>query len=645
MTTLKLGSACLNQIPLDWEGNKERIVSAIEQAKKESIAILCLPELCISGYGCEDAFFNKGLVQTAFEKLEEIAETTQGIIVALGLPIFLEENLYNTVALVADKQILGFVAKRYLASDGIHYEQRWFKPWPENKIKEIILNNKIYPFGDLFFNFNGIKLGFEICEDAWVKDRPGHNLAQYGIDIILNPSASHFAFSKFESRKKLVQKGSKEFNCAYVYSNLSGNESGRAIYDAGSIIANYGEILQLGRRFSFKDIILTSAIIEIQQPSNKKQKEAKEKEIRIDYKIKEAKDSHSVSTQASWEQSKFIKEEEFARAVSLGLFDYLRKSKAQGFVVSLSGGADSATVASLVYLMLQLSFKELGLEHVIKKLGLKNTSAKNLKELTKELLFCVYQSSANSGEITRNAARTLAEAIDAEYREINISSIISAYQELIESSINRKLSWEEDDLALQNIQARVRAPSAWMFANIRNSLLLVTSNRSEAAVGYATMDGDTAGSISPIGGVDKAFIRVWLKWLEKYGLNNELKISALELINEQEPTAELRPGKEKQTDEKDLMPYEFLTAVERAAFLERLLPLEIFEKLSIQFSQFKKEDIKLWIKKFFTLWCRNQWKRERYAPSFHLDDQSSDPKTWCRFPILNSGFIEEIDKL
>ena len=100
---------------------------------------------------------------------------------------------------------------------------------------------------------------------------------------------------------------------------------------------------------------------------------------------------------------------------------------------------------------------------------------------------------------------------------IEIDGIVKGYRDLVEKAINRPLTWAQDDITLQNVQARVRAPSAWMLANIKNALLLATSNRSEASVGYATMDGDTSGSISPISGIDKSFIRTWLLWLEKQG--------------------------------------------------------------------------------------------------------------------------------
>jgi NAD+ synthase (glutamine-hydrolysing) len=211
--------------------------------------------------------------------------------------------------------------------------------------------------------------------------------------------------------------------------------------------------------------------------------------------------------------------------------------------------------------------------------------------------------------------------------------------------VGRPLSWDRDDVALQNIQARVRSPGVWMLANLTGSLLVSTSNRSEAAVGYATMDGDTSGGIAPIAGIDKAYLRRWLVWLERQGPEGCGPIPALAAVNAQQPTAELRPPAAGQTDEADLMPYDVLDCVERFAIRDRQTPLEAWQRLHGEFPGHDPAQLARWTERFFTLWARNQWKRERYAPSFHLDDESLDPKTWCRFPILSGGFARELSAL
>ena len=238
-----------------------------------------------------------------------------------------------------------------------------------------------------------------------------------------------------------------------------------------------------------------------------------------------------------------------------------------------------------------------------------------------------------------NAASFLAESIGAQFYQWTIDSTVDSNTNIIEKALGRKLTWKQDDLALQNIQARSRSPIIWMLTNLTGTLLLTTSNRSEGDVGYATMDGDTSGSLAPISSVDKVFIREWLHFAEK-----ELGYIGLKYINQLPPTAELRPRDQKQTDEDDLMPYSIMLEIERLAIRDHQSPLEVFDQLktlNLESESLLKEHIR----KFYSLWSRNQWKRERLAPAFHLDEFNVDPRTWCRFPILSAGFIEELEEL
>jgi NAD+ synthase (glutamine-hydrolysing) len=625
---------------------------------------LCLPELCITGYGCEDAFQSAGLQQMAWRVLEEIVPETRGMVVSVGLPVMHNNALFNAAALLVDGRIAGFVAKRFLAGDGIHYEPRWFKPWPCGQRAELtppsgwVTNSadEPYPLGDIFFSIGGVRLGFEICEDAWVAQRPGSELFLHGIDIILNPSASHFAFGKTEIRHRFVLEGSRAFSTSYIYSNLLGNEAGRAIYDGDAMIATAGKLAASGPRFSYQDWQFTTAVIDVDLTRMQRAKMASTRAtveshppgcVDIDFHFPAATPEPTAAAQADWERSEFKKEEEFARAVPLALFDYLRKSRSCGFVVSLSGGADSATVACMVGLAVQFAAAELGFAEFKAKLNHidRLKTVRDASQAVAALLSCVYQSTRNSTQTTRDAARQVAEALGAEFLEFDVDSLVQDYVRIVSQAMDQKLDWKTDDLALQNIQARARAPGVWLLANVRRALLLATSNRSEAAVGYATMDGDTSGGLSPIAGIDKAFLRRWLRWMEEHGPHGGQPLPALAAVNQLPPTAELRPAAARQTDEDDLMPYEVLDAIERAAIRDKQTPLEIFQLLSPRFEKYTADQMVLWIERFFQLWCRNQWKRERYAPSFHLDDENLDPKTWCRFPILSGGYRRELAEM
>lgn len=606
---IKIGGATVNQIPFDWNNNTHNILAAIEEARKQQIRILCFPELCVTGYGCEDLFLSDWLAEHAWKEVLKIRDYTQDITICIGLPVRVEGVTYNGSCVISNGKIIGITFKQNLARDGVHYEPRWFDPWVPYRTVELVLGDEKIQAGDLIYEIEGVKFGFEICEDGWRKNyRPGYRLMERGVNLIMNPSASHFAMGKSILREReVVLDGSVSFNCVYLFTNLLGNEAGKMIYDGDIIIAQKGKLLAVNKRLSFRNYTILACSVDFRNPEHS--------EVIPSTDIKD-------------------RNEELTQAVALALYDYARKSKAKGFVLSLSGGADSSSCAVFVAEMVKRAVAELGWDIVNKTLGIE---AHDLKEAVGKLLTCAYQGTINSSSQTFNAAKSLADSIGAEFHQWTIDEEVNSYSRKIENAIGRKLTWEQDDVTLQNIQARSRSPIIWMLANIKRAVLLTTSNRSEGDVGYATMDGDTSGSLSPIAGLSKIFILQWLRWAEK-----NLNHTGLNLVNNLQPTAELRPLERNQTDEDDLMPYAVLAEIEKWAILMRRSPLQVYEVMKINHDPVM---LKLWIKKFFRLWSANQWKRERLAPAFHLDDLNVDPRTWCRFPILSSGFSEELLKL
>jgi NAD+ synthase (glutamine-hydrolysing) len=439
---------------------------------------------------------------------------------------------------------------------------------------------------------------------------------------------------------------------------LLGNEAGRAIYDGDALIATGGQLVARSRRFSYGDVELVTAVVDVDLTRSRHARlssfqpnvEPEHGEcIAVPFGLPGAVLAHAEPpTDEPWELAPHVKEEEFTRAVALALFDYMRKSRSAGFIVSSSGGADSTAVACLVALMVRFALAELGLDGFRQKLAYmaaRLTSPTSERELVSELLTTVYQSTRHSSSVTREAARSVAAALGSRHLELDVDGIVQSYTELVEAALGRKLDWQTDDIALQNIQARGRAPGVWLLANLTGALLVSTSNRSEAAVGYATMDGDTAGGLSPIAGIDKAFLRRWLLWMQTAAPHGFPPIPELEAVTSQAPTAELRPPEATQTDEADLMPYDLLDAIERAAIRDKRTPLEVWKVMRAEFPEYAAPDLLVWIERFYRLWSKNQWKRERYAPSFHVDDANLDPKTWCRFPILSGGFERELSEL
>jgi NAD+ synthase (glutamine-hydrolysing) len=660
MNNIKVGAASLNQIPMDWSGNQFRIMAAIKEAINEKVTLLLLPELCISGYGCEDAFFSQDVQFRAKNSLKGIIEYIKciqpidDITISVGLPYFYNGAIYNVSALINDCGVIAYIPKQNLANDGVHYEGRWFRAWESGKLIEvketIIHQTRNIPFGDTLIDFKGIKVGYEICQDAWVSNRPGINHAQHGVDIILNPSASHFAFGKHAIRERFIKEGSRAFKCAYVYANLLGNESGSSIFEGDTEIAIGGEIIASGKRLSFQNHILTTAVIDIDDIRTTQSMDGsyhpkldEYNEVLVNYSFKSCEPKRHKGIDLKAEE--WDKNEEFNHAEALALFDYMRKSHSNGYCLSLSGGADSTACAILIKLMHDFGIAELGKREFIIKSGMKFSDKENLM---KQLLTCIYQGTVNSSQETFNSAKTVAEAIGSTFLDWQVDNMVDEYKHVVQRELDIDLSWENNDIALQNIQARVRIPGLWMVANIKNALLICTSNRSEAAVGYSTADGDLSGSLSPLAGIDKHFLLSWLNWMycewqdahsNEYYRGSDW-IHALRHVLDLQPSAELRPADNKQTDEQDLMPYEFLDFIERKAIVQKKSPRDIFEHLKLRFSSTDHELLRGYVNKFFKLWSKNQWKRHKQSVSFMLDEECLDPKTFCRFPILSASFEE-----
>lgn len=615
---IKVGAASLNQTPLDWEGNFERIIRASFRAKRAGISVLCLPELCLTGYGIEDMVRSPSVQERALEYLHLLSRNVLGgVMVAVGLPVSHRGTVYNCTALVKRGEVLGVVPKQNLATDGVHYESRWYEPWRQGAHDVLKTSGFEAPFGDLIFEDGGVCIGFEICEDAWTGERPGASLSRQGVNLILNPSCSHFSFGKHLARRRLVEEGSRAFDAAYVYANHVGNEAGRIIYDGGCMVAAGGEVLAEGRRFSERRVNVTAAEIDLVRIAASKSEKAfgdGEREARrVPVDVPSSSVTESLPETAGYPS--LTKEREFSEAVSLGLSDYVSKSGMSGYVISLSGGADSAACAILAAL-----------------------SAVRDGHAVEDKVTTVYQGAESSSEESRQIASELADQLGTRHLDTDVSRVVAEYESVFGDALGKEWDWEGDDIVRQNIQARARGPGAWMVANDLSQILLVTSNRSEAAVGYATMDGDTCGGLAPIAGVDKAFLMKWLNWVASGQLAELGDLPAVSRILGRKPSAELRPEDSGQTDEDDLMPYEVLDRIEREFVLHGKSPAQIAECLNINGTS--PDEAREWVRKFFTLWCRNQWKRERYAPAFHLDDSNVDPRSFFRFPILSSFKVE-----
>ncbi|MCB1140807.1 MAG: NAD(+) synthase [Leptospiraceae bacterium] len=628
MKKIKITSISMKTTPMDFLRNTETIINVLTNEGTDT-SICVFPELCISGYGCEDAFFSSELRRKSIDSLEKILPFTTGRIVVVGLPLYYNSSLYNTSAVLFNGEILGLVPKLHLANTGIHYEKRWFREFQSEADTVSIFGQEV-PLGNFLFQANGFSFSIEICEDSWVAHRKSAEASLYGAEIILSTGASHFAFGKQETRRRIFQESSRSQGNIFVYSNLNGNESGRVIFEGGCLITALGEIIQEGPRLHFTDYETTSAVLDLDLVKNHRSRFYRDFTEVSDSNLSKINfDFSPLEVSEPLKQKEKIADlpntmQDFSDAVSLGLFDYLRKTGSKGFTLSLSGGADSSACAILTMIMKEKAKSELG-NDVFQKLNINEN----------DILITIYQSTRNSSEETRKFAKTLAEELRLpSHLEIEIDPVIDFITENISKLTSTNLNWKDHDLALQNIQARARSPIVWLLANFKNHLLLSTGNRSEASVGYTTMDGDSSGSLCPISGVSKTFILKWLHYIAEGNISYLPPLKILTELLEKKPTAELKPPEEAQEDEKDLMPYDLLQKIEFEYVYNSRSDEEIFDSLSSLYPG-EEDLLKNNIQKFIQLFKRNQWKRERLPPGFHLDDYSLDSRAYFRFPILS----------
>ncbi len=681
-----LATITVNQTPLDWEGNKTRILLALEKIHLESPIqpdTFLFPELCLSGYGCEDAFFSPHVWDRAWDSLIQLAKDSQKIIsksvLIVGLPFYFEGAIYNCTAILSDGKVLALVPKTILANDGVHNELRWFKAFTQKKVHKFSFRGINLFFGHMAFQHRKTRFIIENCRDAWALDRPAYDLIDTNFDLVLHPSASCFSFDKHKVRRNILLESSRRLGVSFLMANVLGCEAGTLIYDGHLYACSDGQEIFENISFSKQDFVV--AILQIDVNTNRIKRarlnpsqyfEFSEKKLNFSQNntnaaltknfILEIEDQSSKIKKIQKEilvltplqkytyqgpPKEFSKFDQFLQAEMLGLFDTLRKSKSKGYMLPLSGGADSSTSAILVQRMLAYSINELGWEEALKRLGRTELAIKlkqkmnhkefHLKEIVAELcphfLHTVYLYTENNSQQTLQAAQKLSEALETTHSFMNVQNEYESYIENIENIFRKKLNFQEYDKPLQNIQARARAPLAWLLANINDFILLCTANRSEIAVGYTTMDGDSAGGLAPLGGVSKTFILDWLNYMEKTGDSLMGNIPELELVTSLKPSAELKPA---QKDEDDLMPYPILDRIITLALGLRKDEKEILEILCLEIHDVEPKILQKNISRFMQLFHASQWKRKRLAPSFYLDDLSLDSSHF-RFPILSQN--------
>ena len=607
----------------DAEINCNEIIKQIEVASNNKVQIVVFPELCITGYTCQDLFEQDILLEKSEKSLNKILEYTKNldIVCIIGMPIKSENQLFNTAVVIQKGRILGIVPKTFIPNYSEFYEKRWFASSKNANKKEIEILGQKVPFGiDLLFKDktnNEICFGIEICEDIWAVEPPSNKLALLGANVIFNLSASNEVIGKKEYRRELVKMQSAKTISGYVYCSSGVNEStSDLVFSGESMIFENGSCLANNERFDFESNMIFTEI-DTKRLSNDRRKNTSFMGNPVDLEYREIKinipdDIENLTRKYSKtpfvpEDKKKISEicEEILNIQSYGLAKRLLHTNINKTVIGISGGLDS-TLAFLV---------------IIK--------AYEILNLPKENIIAITMPGFGTTSRTHNNSMNLINEYGATFREINITKSSLQHFEDIGHDKNIK------DVTYENAQARERTKILMDIANKENGLVVGTGDLSELALGWCTYNGDHMSMYAVNASIPKTLVKYIIKWVA-----DNSKEECKNIINDILDTPispELLPPDEKgnieQKTEEKVGPY-----ILHDFFLYHFLrygaePKKIYTLACKTFKQdFKEEEIKHWLQAFIKRFFTQQFKRNCMPDGPKVGTVSLSPRGDLRMP-------------
>ncbi|OWM85193.1 hypothetical protein CDL15_Pgr027980 [Punica granatum] len=639
MRLLKVATCNLNQWAMDFDCNMKNIKESISKAKEAGAVIRLGPELEVTGYGCEDHFLELDTLTHAWECLKDIllGDWTDGILCSIGMPVIKGSERYNCQVLCMNRKILMIRPKMWLANDGNYRELRWFTPWKgkyqleefqlPSEISEA-LSQKSAPFGYGYIQFLDTAVAAEVCEELFTPMPPHAELALNGVEVFMNASGSHHQLRKLNLRLHSFIGATHIRGGVYMYSNHQGCDGARLYYDGCACVVINSDVVAQGSQFSLKDVEVVMAQVDLDAVAS------------LRGSVSSFQEQASSKTKIQYHSP----EEEIAFGPGCWLWDYLRRSGASGFLLPLSGGADSSSVAAIVGCMCQLVVKEIvnGDEQVKAdaiRIG-QYTDGQyptDSKEFAKRIFYTVYMGSENSSEATRSRAKLLADEIGAWHLDVSIDGVVSALLTLFEKLTGKRPRYQVDggsnieNLGLQNIQARIRMVLAFMLASLLPwvhskpgfYLVLGSSNVDEGLRGYLTKYDCSSADINPIGSISKQDLRAFLRWAAVH-----LGYPSLAEVEAAPPTAELEPIRSNysQLDEVDMgMTYEELSVYGRLRKIFRCGPVSMFKNLCYRWgARLTPSEVAEKVKHFFKYYSINRHKMTVLTPSYHAESYSPE---------------------
>ncbi|KAG6791569.1 hypothetical protein POTOM_000692 [Populus tomentosa] len=670
MRLLKVATCNLNQWAMDFDCNLKNIKESITQAKQAGAVIRLGPELEITGYGCEDHFLELDTINHGWECLKEIlvGDWTDGILCSIGMPVIKGSERYNCQVLCFNRKIIMIRPKMWLANDGNYRELRWFTAWKHKDQLVDFQLPRLFHRNLCILNLLVCRaVAAEVCEELFTPIPPHAELALNGVEVFMNASGSHHQLRKLDVRLRAFTGATHTCGGVYMYSNHQGCDGGRLYYDGCSCVVMNGEVVAQGSQFSLRDseVVLgqvdLDAVASLRGSISSFQEQASYKNtvssVLVPYKLcqpfsmqmslssplKVSSWSFSIAKSGIPHINYHSPEEEIAFGPGCWLWDYLRRSGASGFLLPLSGGADSSSVAAIVGCMCQLVVKEIdnGDEQVkADAIRIGNYTDRQFptdsKEFAKRIFYTVFMGSENSSEDTKKRAKELADEIGSWHLDVSIDGVWTSelYHKnflFIFSVVLVDGGSNIENLGPQNIQARIRMVLAFMLASLLPwvhskpgfYLVLGSSNVDEGLRGYLTKYDCSSADINPIGSISKQDLRAFLRWAAIH-----LGYSSLAEIEAAPPTAELEPIRSNycQLDEVDMgMTYEELSVYGRLRKIFRCGPVSMFKNLCYRWgSRLSPLEVADKVKHFFKYYSINRHKMTVLTPSYHAESYSPE---------------------
>ncbi|KAM9461505.1 glutamine-dependent NAD(+) synthetase isoform 2-T2 [Clarias gariepinus] len=558
-----------------------------------------------------------------------------------------------------------------LANYGNNREFRWFSPWSKPRhVEEYFLPRMIQdvtgqvtvPFGDAVLSTKDTCLGSEICAELWNPRSPHVDMGLDGVEIFTNSSASYHELRKADQRVNLVRSATTKSGGIYLFANQKGCDGDRLYYDGCAMIAINGDIVAQGAQFSLDDVEVLTATLDLEDVRSYRGERCHPhmeyehkpyKRIKVDFSLSDCKDTF-LPTHRAVDWVFHTPEEEISLGPACWLWDYLRRSGQAGFLLPLSGGVDSASSACIVYSMCVLVCQavqdgnERVLEDVRRLVNDVSYRPEDPRELCNRLFTTCYMGSENSSEGTRSRARELAAQIGSNHLNINIDMAVKGMLGIFSMVMGKLPNFRanggsrRENLALQNVQARVRMILAYLFAQLYlwaqgkpgGLLVLGSANVDESLTGYFTKYDCSSADINPIGGVSKMDLKRFLLYCA-----DQFQLSALKSIVAAPPTAELEPladGQVSQTDEADMgMTYSELSVIGKLRKISKCGPYSMFCKLIHTWREScSPAQVAAKVKHFFRMYSVNRHKMTTVTPSYHAESYGPDDNRFDLRPFL-----------